>query len=349
MSRGFLSVFVGLSAALCFSVAGVLVKPLLDAGWSPAAAVLGRTIVCATVLILPGLFALRFDLRPLLKSSGMILLYGTIAVAGTQLSYYAAIARIPVSIALLVQYFAPLLLIGLAWARSRRRPQMVVLVGTAVAICGLVLVIGPNLSGLDAVGLAFAALGTLGLASYYLLGARVTDDLPPVTLIASGFVIAAVFVFCSGVIGLTPLHARFDLIPTGSTEVPWYLLLGIVGIATALAFVTGVVSIRRLGTRLASFLGLSEVFFAATISWLVNGESLNLSQIAGGGLIVLGIICIRLERPAEHYDSTDTGSTVIGAEALPLSTASIPITTPRSPERDSDRAGNCSTRGSRAG
>ena len=264
MSRGFLSIVVGLSAALCFSVAGVLVKPLLEAGWSPAAAVLGRVIVCATMLMLPGLFALRFDLRPLLKSPGTILLYGAIAVAGTQLAYYAAIARIPVSIALLIQYLAPLLLICLAWARTRRRPQIIVLIGTAVAICGLVLVIGPNLSGLDAVGLAFAAIGTLGLASYYLLGARVTDDLPPVTLVASGFVIAAIIVFISGVIGLTPLHARFDLIPTGSTEVPWYLLLGTVGVTTALAFVMGVVSIRRLGTRLASFLGLSEVFFAAT-------------------------------------------------------------------------------------
>ena len=330
MSRGFLSIVVGLSAALCFSVAGVLVKPLLEAGWSPAAAVLGRVIVCATILILPGLFALRFDLRPLLKSPGTILLYGAIAVAGTQLAYYAAIARIPVSIALLIQYLAPLLLICLAWARTRRRPQIIVLIGTAVAICGLVLVIGPNLSGLDALGLAFAAIGTLGLASYYLLGARVTDDLPPVTLVASGFVIAAIIVFISGVIGLTPLHARFDLIPTGSTEVPWYLLLGTVGVTTALAFVMGVVSIRRLGTRLASFLGLSEVFFAATISWLLNGESLNLSQVAGGGLIVLGIVCVRLERPTQDYVSTDTGSTVIGAEALPLSTASIPVTRPTS-------------------
>ena len=53
-----------------------------------------------------------------------------------------------------------------------------------------------------------------------------------------------------------------------------------------------------LGTRLASFLGLSEVVFAGVVAWVLLGEAIGPVQLLGGVLILGGIVLVRLERPA---------------------------------------------------
>jgi hypothetical protein len=63
------------------------------------------------------------------------------------------------------------------------------------------------------------------------------------------------------------------------------------------------------------------------LSWLLNGETLNTFQLIGGALVVADIVCACLENPSRGALQADTGTTVIGAKALPLSTAAIPIIT----------------------
>ena len=68
-SRGLIGIALGLAAGLAFGAGGVFVKPLLESGWSPGAAVLARISVAALLLAVPGLVALRFDLRPLWREA----------------------------------------------------------------------------------------------------------------------------------------------------------------------------------------------------------------------------------------------------------------------------------------
>ena len=133
-SRGIVGILLGLAAGLAFGAGGAIVKPLLESGWSPGAAVFFRVSVAALILLVPGLMALKFDLRPLWRAKWTVLVYSVIAVAGVQLAFYTAIARIPVSTALLIEYLAPVALVAFVWARSRRAPQLVVLAGSVVAI-----------------------------------------------------------------------------------------------------------------------------------------------------------------------------------------------------------------------
>ena len=165
-SRGIVGILLGLAAGLAFGAGGAIVKPLLESGWSPGAAVFFRVSVAALILLVPGLMALRFDLRPLWRAKWTVLVYSVIAVAGVQLAFYTAIARIPVSTALLIEYLAPVALVAFVWARSRRAPQLVVLAGSVVAIAGLVLVIGPAGGALDPFGVVIAGVAMLGVAVY---------------------------------------------------------------------------------------------------------------------------------------------------------------------------------------
>src|ERR671911_5731 len=81
-SRGIAGILLGLASGLAFGAGGAIVKPLLESGWSPGAAVFLRITVAAVLLAVPGLIALRFDLRPLWRAKWIVLIYSVVAIAG---------------------------------------------------------------------------------------------------------------------------------------------------------------------------------------------------------------------------------------------------------------------------
>jgi len=148
---------VALVAAASFGFSGPFVKPLLESGWSPVAAVTVRALIGGVVLAPVATFALGGRLGPIWRARWRVLGMAVVGVAGTQVFYFAAVVRIPVGTAILVEYLAPLLLVGVAWATTRRVPQVVVLVGSVIAFAGLLLVVAPSGGvALDPVGLALA-------------------------------------------------------------------------------------------------------------------------------------------------------------------------------------------------
>lgn len=316
---GLSGILLGLTAAFAFGIGGVIVKPLLEAGWTPLAAVLARVSITAIVLVIPGLMALKWDLRPLWRARWSVLVYATLAVAGVQVAFYTAIQRIPVATTLLIEYLAPVALVALAWVRTRRRPAGIVLTGSLVAIAGLALVVGVGGGDLDPIGVGIAAIAMIGVAAYYLMGDR--TDLPPMALIAAGFLVGAAQLWIIALTGLLPVAATFGEVPFLGATAPWWMpVIAVALVSTALAYVTGIAAIGRLGSRVASFLGLTEVLFAAVIGWILLGEALSPIQIVGGVLVLAGIVLIRLEKPAPDL--------VDPMPIADLGIASAPITEP---------------------
>ena len=297
-SRTTLGLIIAVVAAFAFGTSGALVKPLLEAGWSPAAAATSRALTGGIVLAPFAIFALRGKWATLWQSRWRILAMALIGVAGTQLAYFAAIARLPVSTAILVEYMSPILLVIAVWVRMRRMPKVVVLIGSVVALAGLVLVVSPSgTAKLDVLGLAIASLATLGNATYFVVAARPSNGLPPVAFAAAGLLIGGTVLGLVGLTTLIPLKGTFGTVPFAGHDAPWWLPLILVGvIATAIAYATSIASTEILGARLGSFLGLLEVIAAAMYAWLLLGEALSLLQILGGALILAGIAFVRSDR-----------------------------------------------------
>lgn len=287
-----------LLAAASFGTSGTLAKPLLEAGWSPVAAVTLRALVGGVILLPIALLALRGRGPALWRARWRVLAMGVVGVACTQLAYFAAIQTIPVSTALLIEFLAPLLLVGYGWARTGRTPHRTVLAGSALAITGLLLVIGPGaLQPVDPVGLIFAFSAAIGCACYFAIAARAGDGLPPVALAASGLLVGGILLALVGATGLLTFTATFGHLSMFGSSVPWWLpLLLLAVLSTAVAYAVGIAASERLGSRLASFVGLLEVAFAALFAWLLLDERLTLVQILGGALILAGITAVRAER-----------------------------------------------------
>ena len=259
-----------------------------------ARGVLARALCSAVVLAPFALVALRGSRRALRSEWRLVLGFGLVAVAGTQLCYFAAVERLPVGVALLLEYLAPVLLVGLAWARTRRVPPRLTLAGCVVAVAGLVLVVDPGGARPDLVGVLFALGAAVGLGSYFVLSARPTT-IPPVALAASGLAVGAVALGAAALVGVLPFAAPLVAVPLLGSTVPWYVPLAVVVlVATAFAYVSGVAATVRAGERLASFVGLSEVLFAVLVAWLLLGEVPGVVQAVGGVLVVAGVVLVRL-------------------------------------------------------
>jgi drug/metabolite transporter (DMT)-like permease len=255
---------------------------------------------------------------------------GLIGVGATQLVYFAALQRIAVGTAILIEYMAPLLLVVFVWATSRRAPKAVVIIGSVVAMVGLVLVVSPGTRGsLDLLGLVFAALATLGCAVYYVVAARPSDGLPPVALASSGLVLGGLVLGLVGLTGLVPLTATFGDVRLLGTSMAWWIPLLVVGVfATAVAYATSITATSLLGSRLASFVGLLEVVAAALYAWILLGENLTIVQLVGGVLILVGIGFVRSERSAPTdtapFDPSDlTSHAAARRPAAPLTAAPV--------------------------
>ncbi|CAN5650181.1 EamA family transporter [soil metagenome] len=294
-ARPGLGLAVALLSAAAFGASGPFAKPLLDAGWSPAAAVGVRAGAAGLVLLPFALVSLRASAGVLGGSWRRIAAFGLIGVAGCQLCYFAAIERLPVGVALLIEYLGPVLLVGFTWATTRARPARSTLIGAAVSTGGLVLVL--DLTGathIDLVGVAWALGAAVCLGGFFLISAHQGDDLPPVALASIGLLVGAVGVTAVGLVGAVPLTAVGGDVELLDGTAPWYVPMAVVVlVSSSFAYAAGVYGAAHLGSRLASFVGLVEVLFAVLLSWVLLDEVPTVVQALGGALIVVGVLLVR--------------------------------------------------------
>jgi drug/metabolite transporter (DMT)-like permease len=285
-------------SAATFGTSGTFGASLIHAGWSPAAAVVTRIAVAGLLLTVPALLQLRGRWALLRRSAGRVAAYGLVAVAGSQLFYFNAIERIPVGVALLLEYLGAVLVVGWLWLRHGQRPRRLTVAGAVTAIAGLVMVL--NLTGsarLNPVGVMRALLAAVGLAIYFVLSAATdAEPLPPIVMAWAGMCVGAAFLAVLGWIGVLPMTATTRNVDLLNHQVSWVVpVLGLSLVAAAIAYVAGIGAARRLGAKLASFIGMAEVLFAVLFAWLLLGQLPSAVQFAGGAFILAGVALVRVD------------------------------------------------------
>lgn len=296
MSSG---IVLAVGSAVTFSLSGPLAKGLIVAGWTAGAAVTARVLIAAAVLLVPALLALRGRWSLLRRNAGLIAVYGLIAVAGCQLAYFNAVDRMQVGIALLIEFTSPVAVLVWMWLRHGHRPSRLTVAGAAVAIGGLALVL--DLVGgadLDGLGVVWALGSMLGAAFYWIISADEDNGLPGLVLAAGGLLCGGIVLLFAGVVGIIPVATSRDDVVLADTAFPWWTALIALGtITAALAYVLGIAATRRLGSRLAAFIGLSEAVCGVVLAWLLLDEAPRAIQLAGGALVLIGVVGVRLGEP----------------------------------------------------
>jgi drug/metabolite transporter (DMT)-like permease len=294
-------------SAATFGTSGTFASSLINAGWSPAAAVLARIALAALVLTVPALLQLRGRWALLRRGAGRMAAYGLVAVAGCQLFYFNAIERMPVGVALLLEYLGVVLVVGWLWLRHGQRPRRLTVAGAVTAIAGLAMVL--NLAGsarLDPIGVMWALLAAVGLAIYFLLSAAVDEEpLPPIVMAWGGMCVGAAVLAALGWLGVLSMTATAGNVDFLGHRVSWVgPVLGLSLVAAVIAYVAGIGAARRLGAKLASFIGMAEVLFAVLFAWLLLGQLPSAVQFVGGAFILAGVTLVRLDEL--HGTQADT-------------------------------------------
>jgi drug/metabolite transporter (DMT)-like permease len=294
-------------SAASFGLSGPLARGLLDAGWTPGAVVLARLAIAALVVAPVAGRALRGQWSALRANAWFVLLFGAVPVAGAQFAYFSAVERMDVGPALLIEYTAPAAVVTWLWLRHGERPGPLTVAGAGLAALGLVLVLD-LLSGADLApaGVLWALLAMCCAASYFVLAANPRPGLPPAALAGAGLASGALVLAALGTVGILPMRATTASPVYADSALSWWVpLLGLGVVTAGLAYCTGIAASRRLGSRLSSFVALLEVVAGVTFAWLLLDQLPSTLQLAGGALIVAGVIVVKLgERPAAPRTAT---------------------------------------------
>lgn len=287
---------VALASAATFGSSGTFGQALLASGWSPGAIVTARITGAALVMLVPAALAMHGHWHLLRRNIGRIIAYGIFAVAGCQFAYFMAVDRLSVGVALLLEYLAPVLIVGWVWARHGRRPSRLTTAGVGAAIIGLVLVLDVTSGArLDVVGVAWGLLAAIGLVVFFLVAADEDESLPPISFAGGGLAVGAVGLLVVAALGVLPMEATTSSVDLAGWSAPWWVaIVELAVVAGALAYASGIAAARLLGGTVASFVGLSEVLFAIVFAWLVVGEAMSPVQAAGGLAVLAGVIAVKL-------------------------------------------------------
>ncbi|WP_017580320.1 EamA family transporter [Nocardiopsis valliformis] len=285
-----------LASALAFGGSGVLARPLLDAGMD-SLHVTWLRLAGAALILLP--VAMR-HWRVAQRKPLLVLAYGVFPMAGVQALYFAAIARIPVGIALLLEFLGPVLV--LLWVRVVRRnrvsPAAVMGVVLAVAGLGLLLEVWAGMR-LDAIGVGLALGAAAAQAAFFLLGDAMGEDTDPLAVIAFGALIATVLLGVLAQPWTLPWGLLAAPLPLGALALPgWMIALWLGLVCTAIAYFTGVSAIKRLSPQVAGGVAYLEVVTAIVLAWVLLGEALTPVQVLGAVVIVTGAFIAQTAVPS---------------------------------------------------
>jgi drug/metabolite transporter (DMT)-like permease len=291
------SLGIALASAAAFGSSGPFAKSLLEAGWSPGAAVTARICVAALVLLPVAVVMLRGRWQLLRRNAPLFLTYGVVAVAAVQLAFFSAVQTLSVGVALLLEYLGVVLVVLWLWVRHGQRPRRWTVVGIALAVAGLVLVLDV-LGGMrvDGAGVLWALGAAVGLAAFFVLSARADTGLPPLVMAAAGLVVGGISLLLAGLVGIVPMTVTTADVDLAGQQVPWWVpVLALSLVAAAFAYAAGVSATRRLGSKVAGFVGLTEVLFSLLFAWLLLGELPLPVQLLGGALVVAGVVAVRYD------------------------------------------------------
>ena len=300
-TRGYL---LYLCAATLFALNGTVSKSILLTGFDPAR--LSQLRVTAAFVILLAFVALtrRSALRLHRSEIPILLAYGVLGIAMTQYLYFVSISRLPVGVALLIEFTAPIM-VALWFRFGMHQPtKRTVWAALAMALIGLALVgqvwLGFTLNGLGVVA-GFGAAAAL--AVYYVLAdiqVRRPDARDPVSLTMWGFGAAALFWAIvqpwwsfpwSGLSG--------DGYPLGvdGPGVPiWALCTWMIVLGTVFPFWLVVVSLQHIRASQASVIGMTEPLLATFIAWVALGEAMAPVQILGAVIVLGGVLLAERSR-----------------------------------------------------
>jgi drug/metabolite transporter (DMT)-like permease len=290
------------AAALLFALNGTVSKVVLSSGISSLELTQVRATGAFAGFAL-GLAILRpGTLRVRARELPRLVVFGIAGVAFVQWLYFVAIDRLPIGIALLLQYLAPILIA--LWARTvmhepvRRR----IWFALVLALVGLALVVevwrGISLDGL---GVAAALAAAVAYAVYVLMAQSAVGERDPASLLCYGFLVAALFWALVQPVWRFPARSVDESVSLlghlSQLSLPvWSLMLFVVVVGTMITFMLVTAALRHVSATRVGIIAMLEPVAASVVAYLWLGQSFGSTQLVGGAVVLAAILLAQSAR-----------------------------------------------------
>ena len=275
-------------AAALWAIAAVVARDLFDAGMPPMELAEGRAAIAAVGLALIPTARRGARRAASGRRAGVALLAALgAAIALVNLTYYVAIDRVPVAVALVLQYTAPAMVVTWTAFRARRAPSRPVVAALVAALAGVVLVsnlLAGDLGDVDVLGVGMGLAAAVCFATYTLLGERAGDAYGTLGALLRGFAVATGFWVVVQAARGWP-DALFEL-----DHALGVMFVGVIG--TLLPFLLYVWGIGRVRAERASIAATLEPVLGGIVAWVWLGQTLSPIQIAGGALVIVAVMVL---------------------------------------------------------
>jgi drug/metabolite transporter (DMT)-like permease len=273
-----------LGSATAFGTLGILAKLAYASGLGTEQTLAFRFLLAAIAMVILavvlGQNPLRLERRRLIALLGL----GAIVYTAQSLTYFIALRSLPASLAVLIAYIYPSLVVVSGWLFLRRAVSLWHGLALVASFAGVALLVGGAHFQLTW-ALVFAIASPTIYTGYILIGERVMSSVPAVAASAVIFTGAA-FAFCV----LAALNHQ--LMPPGNAN-GWAVGVGIALVPTMVAISLFLAGLPRVGAARAALLSTWEPVVTVVLAALILGDRLSLLQAAGGLLVIMAVVVVQ--------------------------------------------------------
>jgi drug/metabolite transporter (DMT)-like permease len=290
------------TAATLFAINGSVSKVVLGSGLSSLELTQIRSTGAAAGLLAFLLAFTRDRLRVDRREIAFLAVFGVTGVAFVQWLYFAALQHLPVGVALLIQFQAPVLVAMFARFVYHEHIRRRIWVALVLCTTGLSVVVELWTGGaFSTVGVTAALGAAFALAAYMLMAERERRQRDPASLTFYGFFFAALFWAIVQPLWHFPWSTLDDRVSLEGnlsqyTAPLWLLLAFVVVIGTMITFSLLTGALRHIPATRASIVATLEPVLATVVAWLWLGESFGPAQLAGGAVVLAGIFLAQTAR-----------------------------------------------------
>ena len=279
------------AAATLWAINASIAEMLMDRGlgWEHLSEL---RVLGGFVILAGGLALFRRDLLKVERHQVRELAFlGFFALAPVQATYFLAIDRLDIGVAVTIQYLAPLIV--LLWLRLwlKRRIATGLWYAVALSVLGCFFVVEAYDAGsLDALGVVVAFASAFTFAGYMVGSERAGRHHSPFTTLAYGFGFATL----AWSVARPWWNYPIDELSSARDAL---LALAVIVVGTLLPFLAMVAALRYIPAPRAGVVATLEPVLAALFAWLLVGESLAALQVGGMALVVTAVVWVQSHRP----------------------------------------------------
>ena len=288
-------------AALLFGLNASTTKVVMAAGVTPEQIVLFRSLSTALIAgaVMLAFNPKSFRVRP--AEWKFLIAFGVIGVALMQWAYSNAVKSLPVGIALLIEYTAIIIVPIASLVLFGEKPRKKLWLGVALVLGGLMIVSKIWDSPLNPIGVLFAFSAAVFLSVYFIMGEKSHQTRDAISTLFYTMLISSAFWLIFSPWWTFDISLAQNALDLGGNlagiAVPAWILIIWIGVLGSFApMFFSYVALGHLNATGVGIISTAETIFAFAFGYLWLGEKVETLQLAGGILVVAGIVVAQISR-----------------------------------------------------